>query len=243
MLDRRLRAGVERGLAPLGDRLARLGVTADVITAFGLACAVVTGVLVAVGHPAWAVVGIVCAGIGDLLDGTIARRSGRAGPRGSFFDSVADRVADAVMLGGVAWYLAGDGGHGAVLAFAVAACSMLISYERAKAEALGYEARGGVMERAERLVLLGVGLAFADPLLVPVLWVMAVLSAFTVIQRFVRVWRQASVPVEPRVHTPRRRRRERVETPATPLRTWWEQRRPRVERTRQRHPSGRRPRR
>ena len=67
---------------------------------------------------------------------------------------------------------------------------MLISYERAQAEGLGYDARGGLMERAERMVLLGVGLAF--DILVPVLWLMVVLTAITAVQRFVKVWRQAS---------------------------------------------------
>ena len=78
---------------------------------------------------------------------------------------------------------------------AVLALSMLITYERARAESLGFQARGGLMERAERLVLLGVGLAF--DILVPVLWVMLVLTAFTAVQRFVKVWRQAT-PERPR---------------------------------------------
>ena len=69
---------------------------------------------------------------------------------------------------------------------------MLISYERAKAESLGFSARGGLMERAERMVLLGVGLAF--DILVPVLWVMLVLTAVTAVHRFVMVWRQATPP-------------------------------------------------
>ncbi len=69
--------------------------------------------------------------------------------------------------------------------------SSLISYERAKAESLGFDARGGVMERAERIILLCFGLLF-DSLLVPILWIMLVLTTFTAIQRFVKVWRQAS---------------------------------------------------
>jgi CDP-diacylglycerol---glycerol-3-phosphate 3-phosphatidyltransferase len=68
--------------------------------------------------------------------------------------------------------------------------SMLISYERAKAESLGFTATGGIMERAERMVLLSVGLAF--DILVPVLWVMIALSGITAVHRFVKVWRQAS---------------------------------------------------
>jgi CDP-diacylglycerol--glycerol-3-phosphate 3-phosphatidyltransferase len=70
---------------------------------------------------------------------------------------------------------------------------MLVSYERAKAEALGFDARGGLMERAERLALLALGLLF-EALLVPVLWVMLVLTLVTAVQRFVKVWRQASAP-------------------------------------------------
>ena len=69
---------------------------------------------------------------------------------------------------------------------------MLISYERAKAESLGFDARGGLMERAERIIALGVGLLF-DSLLIAVLWVMLVLTLVTAVQRFVKVWQQASV--------------------------------------------------
>ena len=72
------------------------------------------------------------------------------------------------------------------------ALSSLISYQRAKAESLGLDAKGGLMERAERVVLLCLGLLF-EPLLVPILWVMVVLTAITAGQRFVKVWRQAQV--------------------------------------------------
>src|SRR5438874_293853 len=82
-------------------------------------------------------------------------------PRGAFFDSVSDRVSDTMVLGGVAWYLASThGAHAALLPFAVLGASNLVSYERARAEALGFTARGGLMERAERMLLLGAGLAF-----------------------------------------------------------------------------------
>ena len=80
----------------------------------------------------------------DLLDGAVAKASGTASPRGAFFDSVADRVTDALVLGGIAWYLAStEGGHAAMLPFAVLGASMLISYERAKAESLGFRPRAG----------------------------------------------------------------------------------------------------
>ncbi|MBV8160396.1 MAG: CDP-alcohol phosphatidyltransferase family protein [Acidimicrobiia bacterium] len=151
-----------------------------------------TGLAVGAG---WLIVGLfllIASGALDLLDGAVAKASATSTPRGAFFDSVSDRVSDAFVLGGVAWYLAGSKHeYATVLALAVLAASMLISYERARAEALGFQARGGLMERAERMFLLGVGLAFGV-VLVPVLWVMLVLTCFTAVQRFLRVWRQAS---------------------------------------------------
>jgi CDP-diacylglycerol--glycerol-3-phosphate 3-phosphatidyltransferase len=242
MLDRRWRHGVERGLGPLGRGLRRLGVPADALTVFGLLASVATAFLIASGHLLWAVVGVIVAGVSDLLDGAIARGSGSASPRGAFFDSVTDRVSDALLLGGCAWFLAG-GAHPyqSILAFAVAACSMLVSYERARAEALGLDARGGLMERAERFVFLGIGLAFN--IIVPVLWVMLVLTALTAVYRFVHVYRQAAHP--PRVHTRRERLLSRDDSREPALRTWWtarrmEGRRMEGDRTRRRHPSVRR---
>jgi CDP-diacylglycerol---glycerol-3-phosphate 3-phosphatidyltransferase len=204
MLDRRWRAKAERALEPAGRALHVLGLSADGLTVLGLVAAAGTAFLIANGNLVLAVFGLVLTGLPDLLDGSVARHSGTAGRRGSFFDSVCDRVADALLLGGVAWHLTGGGGELAVLALAVLAVSMLVSYERAKAEALGLSARGGFMERAERMVLLGVGLAFN--VLVPVLWIMLVLTSVTAVHRFVMVWRQATAAEqrkpEPRVAGP-----------------------------------------
>jgi CDP-diacylglycerol--glycerol-3-phosphate 3-phosphatidyltransferase len=194
MLDGRWRASVERGLEPVGKSLKRAGINADVLTVIGLAFAVGTAFLIASGHLVLAVFGVIATGVPDILDGTVARHSGRAGPRGAFLDSVSDRVADAVLFGGVAWFLVGEGAYLPLLALAAAALSMLISYERAKAESLGFTANGGIMERAERMVLLAIGLAFG--ILVPVMWVMVALLGVTAVHRFAKVWRQAS-PTRP----------------------------------------------
>ena len=80
----------------------------------------------------------------------------------------------------------------ALLPVAVSAVSQVISYERAKAEALGLSAKGGLMERAERIILLCLGLLFPT-LLLPIMWLMLVLTSITAVQRFVKVWRQAAV--------------------------------------------------
>jgi CDP-diacylglycerol--glycerol-3-phosphate 3-phosphatidyltransferase len=191
MLDGRARGPVERLLAPIGKTLQRAGVSADALTVIGLVFSCVTGLLIASGHFVFATIGVAATGIPDLLDGSVARESGKAGPRGAFFDSVCDRLSDLVLMGGVAWYLTGTAHpRNAMLALGVAGFSFVISYERSKAEGLGFHAKGGLMERAERMIALGVGLLFN--ILVPVLWIMLVGTALTVVTRFFTVWRQAT---------------------------------------------------
>jgi CDP-diacylglycerol--glycerol-3-phosphate 3-phosphatidyltransferase len=229
MLDGRWRATVERGLEPVGQGLHRAGVTADGLTIIGLGFAIVTAVLIADGHLLLGVLGVVLTGLPDILDGSVARTSGRAGPRGAFFDSVCDRVADAAIFCGLAWYLSSEDPKLPVLVMAVLAFSMLITYERARAESLGFEARGGLMERAERLVLLGIGLAF--DVLVPMLWVMLVLTAITAVQRFVKVWRQATPARPPRVRHRHLRGGGTDEPRAGSLAQWWAAHRPHTEKS------------
>jgi len=211
MLDGRWRAKAQHSLDPIGRGLHAIGVSADGLTVMGLVAAAGTAVLIANGNLLLGLIGLILAGLPDLLDGSVARFSGTESKRGAFFDSVCDRVADALLLGGVAWNLNTNGSNDAILVLAVLALTMLVSYERAKAEALGFDARGGVMERLERLVLLGVGLAL--DLLVPVMWIMLVLTAITAVHRFVMVWRQATPPPDgtgaadgPRRRLPRRQR-------------------------------------
>jgi CDP-diacylglycerol--glycerol-3-phosphate 3-phosphatidyltransferase len=192
MFDRRWRPGVEKGLGPVGSSLGRTGISADHLTATGLVLAAACAVAVGSGHLGIGLFLLVASAVPDVLDGAVAKAANRASPRGAFFDSVADRVSDSLVLGGLAWYLAARR-HSviAVLPFAVCAASMLVSYERARAESLGYTAKGGLMERAERLIAVGVALAFRV-VMVPVLWAMLALTLFTAVQRFVMVWRQAS---------------------------------------------------
>jgi CDP-diacylglycerol--glycerol-3-phosphate 3-phosphatidyltransferase len=194
MLDGRWKTDIERRLRPVGTDLSRSGITADHLTILGLVMAVATAVAIGNGALRAGVLLLAASTLPDALDGAVAKASGTASPRGSFFDSVADRVTDTLLLGGVAWYLSGSGGGRiALLPFAVLGVTTLVSYQRAKAESLGFDARGGLMERAERIVLLGLGLLF-EWALIPVLWLMLVLTAVTAVQRFAKVWRQASVP-------------------------------------------------
>ena len=193
MFDGRFRTGVDKRTGPIAVVVKRTGLTADHLTGLGLVLAVAAAVTIGRGHLFLGLVLFVLSAVPDLLDGPVAKAAGTSSVRGAFFDSTADRVTDALILGGVAWYLQDEmGGHWAMLPFAVLGVSTLISYERAKAESLGFQAKGGLMERAERILALCLGLLIS-PLLVPVLWVMLVLTSFTAVQRFVKVWRQASV--------------------------------------------------
>lgn len=195
MFDGRFRHAVDRSTAPVGRALVRLRVTANVLTLLGLCMSVGAAVAIAAGDFAWGLVLMVATGLPDLFDGPVAKASGTASVRGAFFDSVADRVADAFLYGGLAWYLAAHH-HGttAVVPFAILAATGLISYERAKAELLGVAAKGGLMERAERFIALGLCLlaAAVDPVaLVPGLLLFLVLVLGTAAGRFVRVWQAA----------------------------------------------------
>jgi len=206
MFDKRLRPSVEQKLRPVGANLRKSGITADHLTLLGVLMAVGAAFAIANGALRAGFLLLILTAVPDVLDGAVAKASGTDSPRGAFFDSVADRVTDALLLGGVAWYIEDrHGGHLGMLALAVLAMTMLISYERAKAESLGFDARGGLMERAERIIALGLGLLF-EGLLIPVLWVMLVLTTFTAVQRFLRVWGQAT-PTRTRVTPAWRSRR------------------------------------
>jgi len=162
MFDGRWRNGVDRTTGPIGQALHRHGITADVLTATGLVSATATAALVATGHLHLAIIMLIITGLHDLLDGPVAKAAGTASVRGAFFDSVTDRVADAVLMFGASWYLISQGdGHLALLPMAILGVTSLISYERAKAESLGLQAKGGLMERGERMFLFGVGLLSA----------------------------------------------------------------------------------
>jgi len=206
VFDGNWREAVEKAVDPIGASLKRAGVSADVLTITGIVVAAAGAVVVGNGYLRLGFVFLLLSGLPDLLDGAVAKAAGTTSLRGAFFDSVSDRVSDAFLFGGLAWYLASNNpGRISMLPVAVMAAAMLISYERAKAESLGFDAKGGIMERAERFIAVSVGLVFPE-ILIPVLWVMLVLTLVTAGQRFVKVWRQATT-AGTNLPTPRRRPR------------------------------------
>jgi len=211
VFDGKFRVHVDKYVRPVGVTLTRTKITPDHLTIVGLVISIAAAVTIGAGYLRFGLLLVVAAALPDMLDGALAKASNVSSQRGAFFDSTIDRITDGFMLGGVAWYL-GDtrGGTAAVLPFAVMAVSSLISYQRAKAESLGLQAKGGLMERAERIVILCVGLLF-DSGLYWVMWAMLVLVSITAVQRFVKIWRQAAVaPVTAaRLETRRTRRASR----------------------------------
>ncbi|MEQ1872429.1 MAG: CDP-alcohol phosphatidyltransferase family protein [Ilumatobacteraceae bacterium] len=194
MFDGKFRAPVDKAVKPLGDGLRRTGLTPDHLTALGLLVAVGAATAIGFGYLKLGLLLVVLAALPDLLDGALAKASNTSSQRGAFFDSTIDRFADALLFGGVAWHFAvrSEPAYIVMLPFAIMSLSSVISYMRAKAESLGLDAKGGLMERAERIIALCLGLLF-EPLLIAILWAMLALTAVTAVQRFVKVWKQAAV--------------------------------------------------
>lgn len=206
MLNTTARSAVERIFTPLARLLARAGVSPDAVTIAGTAVLTAGSLgLLGTGHLLWGTAVVALSAFADNLDGVLARMTGRSGPWGSFLDSTLDRVGDAALFTGlVVWYT--GGGDDRAVALLAAVClgmSLVVSYTRAKAEALGATASVGVAERAERLVavLVGtglVGLGLPAWVLGAILALLAVGTAVTVVQRLVVVRAQLHVPVEQR---------------------------------------------
>jgi CDP-diacylglycerol---glycerol-3-phosphate 3-phosphatidyltransferase len=180
---------VEAVTAPVGRGLGRLGVNPNALTTLGLLLTAAATWSVANGHPVAGAWLLVAGGLMDMLDGAVARGIERATPFGGFYDSVTDRVADGMILGGLAWWLSSEPRLFALAIVALIAAEVT-SYVRARAEAIDLSCDIGILERAERAVLLMIGLLFHRWLLEPVLWVLAVGGTVTVIQRIHHVWCQ-----------------------------------------------------
>lgn len=175
---------------PLGKFFLRIGMTPNMMTTLGLlgnflgayflsqGRLVLGGCLVLIMTPI------------DALDGTMARLRGDPSDFGAFVDSVSDRYAELAILGGLMYHFANQGDAlGSVLAFAAASGSVMVSYVKARADSLQYEAKVGLLTRVERYLVLAPLLAFNQPIIA--LWILAILGNFTALQRIWFVRRQA----------------------------------------------------
>jgi len=190
---------VEKVVAPVVARLARAGVTPDLITVVGTLGAVGGAVvLFGAGHLFWGTVVVTVFVLLDLLDGALARARGGGTVFGAVLDSVGDRAADAAIFGALIWWYSGRGDDRllVLLALLCLVLGVLTSYVKARAEGVGVACNVGIVERLERLllVLFGTGLAgLGVPYALHVgLWVLLGGSAITVVQRIVAVRRGAA---------------------------------------------------
>ena len=186
-------------LAPFVTLFLRLGISPDAVTLVGT-LGVAAGALVffPLGLLWQGVVVITCFVFSDMIDGQMARLSGRTSKFGAFWDSTLDRIGDGAIFGGLVLYFAGPGDdylHVCVALWCLVMGSVT-SYARARAESLGMDARGGLAERADRLVAILVLTFLGDVLGLPILyeatlWLLAVASTYTVVYRVLKVRRQA----------------------------------------------------
>jgi CDP-diacylglycerol---glycerol-3-phosphate 3-phosphatidyltransferase len=195
------RPTLNRIVEPLARGLLRIGVSPDAVTVAGSVGVVAASVIFAAhGHLLVGTLIITGCALTDLLDGTMARLRGSKSKWGALLDSTVDRISDAAVLGGVAYWLATTSQHrAATLALLCLILGQLVSYVKARAEGLGFTANVGIAERAERLLILGVGGLLAGlglkPALEVALWVLAALSVITIAQRMIHVYRQAREPI------------------------------------------------
>jgi CDP-diacylglycerol--glycerol-3-phosphate 3-phosphatidyltransferase len=207
------RPKVAKVLAPLVARLARAGVTPDMVTITGtLGSVAAAAFLIGTGHLFWGAFAVTLLVLLDLLDGALARARGGGSLFGAVLDSTGDRASDAAIFAALAWWFSGSGDNRllVLLALVCLVLGVLTSYVKARAEGVGLSADVGIVERTERLILVLVGTGFAGlgiPYALHVcLWVLLAGSAVTVGQRFVAVHRSARgrrlAPAEPTTPAP-----------------------------------------
>jgi CDP-diacylglycerol--glycerol-3-phosphate 3-phosphatidyltransferase len=210
MLNKYARAFFTRVLTPFAALLLRLKVSPDAVTLFGTA-GVMAGALVFFprGEFFWGSFTITLFVFSDLVDGNMARQAGSSSPWGAFLDSTLDRLADAAIFSGLALWYAGEGDNETMCAVALfcLASGQVVSYTKARGQSIGLPVKvNGLVERAERLVITlvlagfaGFEVTFGVPhigVLLPIaLWVVAVGSLITLIQRVITVRREAAEAV------------------------------------------------
>lgn len=191
MIDQRGRSWLTKHIvSPIGKVLVRLRISASMVTTLGLIVSLAGAVILGNGHP---IAGGLVIGLGggiDGVDGTVARLTGTASRRGAFLDTIFDRIGEVAMFAGLAWFVAEDSLL-VLLAVISLGNAMLIPYVRSKAEAEGLDGKGGIMGRAERIILfcgliIPVGWGWWGPEVM--LWPMVVLTGLTVMQRYWKAW-------------------------------------------------------
>lgn len=186
VIDMRLRPRVTRFLEPIGKALANIGITPTAMTILGLLVVVTGSVVIATGALKTGALIVLAGSLLDGLDGAVARASGKVTARGAFLDAAFDRVGEIAAFAGLGVAMAGDARVLLLLILAVGG-ALLVPYMRARAEAEGYDGKGGLMGRAERIILFTMGLVLGY--VEQMLWIFVALVWLTVVVRFFKTYR------------------------------------------------------
>ena len=194
MFTTRFEAWVRRNAERLMAALGRIPLTPNQVTVIGFGLTCFAAGLAAFGYLRWAGVVLIFAGTCDILDGALARTTHASYPYGAFLDSTLDRYSEGVVYLGLAAYFVSIGGpmqRWLVLAtLAALAGSFLVSYVRARAQSLGFTCETGIFARPERVVVTVVGLIFGGYVLYAVVFLLAIVTNLTALQRIREVWLQ-----------------------------------------------------
>jgi CDP-diacylglycerol--glycerol-3-phosphate 3-phosphatidyltransferase len=198
-----IKRGYVRIIDPVADWLVARGVHPNTITTIGTLCTIIGGIIYASGHIRTAGWFLGLTALFDVLDGTVARRTGRSSVFGAFYDSTLDRVSDGAVLGGLMYFYAFSPRYSSQVMLVVTLFGLvgayMTSYTRARAEALGIDAKVGVLQRPERVTLLSApqaffGLALGGWVLAAIIVLLTVTAWITVVQRFMFVHSATKTP-------------------------------------------------
>lgn len=181
-------------LDPLANLLIRIGLTPTAVTLMGVIGNIIGAVLIANGQLLWGGILVLLMGPMDALDGTMARLRGEASNWGAFVDAVSDRYSELIIMGGLLYYYALHGEMvGVMLVYAAAAGSVLVSYTKARADSLKFDANTGILTRMERYMILAPGLIlgyYNSMILLAAVAIIALLANITAFQRIFKVRKQ-----------------------------------------------------
>lgn len=193
MISEPIGRAVRQYMLGVGRFFAGLGITPNMATLIGFGLNVIVAVVLASGYPRAAGVLLLVASAFDMVDGAIARYTGKTSAFGGFLDSTVDRYSEIVVyVGLLVWLNTTDNDHlGSLLVLISATGALMISYARARAEAIGLKASVGLVARPERVILLAICLILNVPMVA--LWILAVATHLTAVWRMIHVWRVTQV--------------------------------------------------
>jgi CDP-diacylglycerol--glycerol-3-phosphate 3-phosphatidyltransferase len=197
VISERLGTWARQKMLVVGAFLGKFGVTPNMLTIAGFLLNCIVAAIIASGRGQLGGVLLLFASGFDMLDGAVARSTGKTSKFGGFFDSTVDRYSEIIVYVGLLWYMLGTGDWkwGSMLVLLSATGAVMVSYARARAEAAGWKASVGILARPERVVVLSLGLIIDRPMWA--LIVLAIATNLTAVMRMANVWREYQKETNP----------------------------------------------